>query len=263
MITSPRSFRGRRSAPVHLIERNALAWRHAWWVIASGVFEPLFYLLGLGFGMGALVGGIDVNGTEIPYKMFVAPGLMASASMNGAIFDTTMNFYFKLKQQRVYDAVLNTPMTLADIVVGELAWSVARGALYALFFLLTMVALGLTSSWWVVLTLPAAIGIAWMFGAMGIFFTTYIRTWNDFDFVQLILLPMFLASATFFTLQTYPGWAQPLVQATPLYHGAALIRDLSLGTPGWNDVAHVAYILGMSLLFTKLASRRLGPMLQG
>lgn len=262
MIAPVVSRRGRSTAPMRLVERNALAWRSNWWVIASGIFEPIFYLLGLGFGMGALVGVIDVNGTDVPYKMFVAPGLMASASMNGAIFDTTMNFFFKLKQQRVYDAILNTPLSLSDIVVGELAWSVGRGALYAASFLITMVALGLSSSWWVVLTLPAAVLIAWMFGALGIYFTTFMRNWTDFDFVQLILLPLFLASTTFFTLQTYPSWAQPIVQATPLYHGAALLRDLSLGNPGWADVGHVAYMFGVSLLCTRLAARRLGPMLQ-
>lgn len=254
--------RGRSTAPFRMAERNALAWRHNWWVIASGAFEPLFYLLGLGFGMGALVGAIDVNGTEVPYKTFVAPGLMASAAMNGAVFDTTMNFWFKLKQQRTFDAILNTPMTLSDIVIGELGWSVARGAIYALAFLIAMAGLGLTSSWWVLLTLPAAILIAWMFGALGIYVTTYMRTWTDFDFIPLALMPLFLASTTFFTLETYPTWAQPIVQATPLYHGAALLRDLSFGAPGWNDLAHVVYMLVLSVICTVAASRRLGPMLQ-
>ncbi len=251
------------TAPLRLVERNALAWRHAWWVIASGAFEPIIYLLGLGFGMGALVGTIDANGTEIAYKNFVAPGLMASAAMNGAVFDTTFNFYFKLKQQKVYDAVLNTPISLSDIVVGELGWSVARGALYALFFLITMAGLGLASSWWVLLTLPSAILLAGMFASMGIVVTTFIRTWTDFDFVQIALLPLFLASTTFFPLSTYPSWAQLIVQITPLYHGVDLLRDLSLGTVGWSDLGHVAYLAILGGICTRWASRRLGPMLQG
>ncbi len=249
------------STPLRLIERNALTWRHSWWVIASGIADPVFYLLGLGFGMGALVGAIEVNGVDVPYKLFVAPGLMASAAMNGAVFDTTFNFFFKLKRQRVYDAVLNTPVTLTDIVVGELGWSIARGALYAVFFLLAMVGLGLTSSWWVILALPASVVLAWMFAAMGIFGTTYVLTWTDFDFINIALLPLFLASTTFFTLETYPGWAQPIVQITPLYHGVALLRDLSLGTVGWPDVAHVFYMIFVGLICTRLASRRLGAML--
>ena len=256
-------MRSLNTAPFRLVERNAMAWRHMWWVIASGAFEPIMYLLGLGFGMGALVGGIEVNGVEIPYRNFVAPGLMASAAMNGAVFDTTFNFYFKLKRQRVYDAVLNTPVGLGDIVLGELGWSVARGALYALFFLVTLAALGLATSWWVILTLPAAVLVASMFAAMGIASTTYIRTWTDFDFIQIAILPMFLASTTFFPLSTYPGWARPIVQITPLYHGVDLIRDLSLGTVGWSDLGHVAYMLAVGAACVRWASGRLGPMLLG
>ena len=256
-------MRAINTAPLRLVERNALAWRHSWWVIASGAFEPLFYLLGLGIGMGALVGSIDIDGTQIAYKNFVAPGLMASAAMNGAVFDTTMNFYFKLKRSRTYDAILYTPVSLSDIVVGELGWSVARGGLYALFFLIAMAALGLATSWWVLLTLPAAILIAAMFSSMGIAATTYVRTWQDFDFIQIGLLPMFLASATFFPLTTYPVWARPIVQATPLYHGVDLLRDLSLGTVGWSDLGHVLYMVVVAVVCARWASRRLGPMLLG
>lgn len=252
---------GLTTAPLRLIERNAIEWRHSWWVLASGAFEPLIYLLGLGFGMGALVGAIEVNGSEIAYKHFVAPGLMASAAMNGAVFDTTFNFYFKLKRQRVYDAVLNTPITLTDIVVGELGWSIARGALYALFFLVAMLALGLTSSWWVLLALPATVLIAAMFAAMGIASTTFIRTWTDFDFVQIAMLPMFLASTTFFPLANYPAWARLIVQATPLYHGVDLVRDLTLGTLGWSDLGHVGYMVSVTVVCTRWAGKRLGPML--
>lgn len=211
--------------------------------------------------MGALVGAIEVGGTEIAYKNFVAPGLMASAAMNGAVFDTTFNFFFKLKHERIYDAMLNTPITLTNIVVGELGWSIFRGAIYAVFFLIAMVALGLTSSWWVVLTVPAAILISAMFAAMGIASTTYIRTWTDFDFVQVAILPMFLASATFFPLSTYPTWARPIVQLTPLYHGVDLLRDLSLGTVGWSALGHIAYMIVVGIFSVRWASRRLGPKL--
>jgi lipooligosaccharide transport system permease protein len=249
------------TAPFRLVERNVMTWRRHWWVIASGAFEPLFYLLGLGFGMGALVGAIEVGGTEIAYKNYVAPGLMASAAMNGAVFDTTFNFFFKLKHERVYDAMLNTPITLTDIVVGELGWSIFRGAIYAVFFLIAMAALGLTSSWWVLLTVPAAILISAMFAAMGIASTTYIRTWTDFDFVQVAILPMFLASATFFPLSTYPTWARPIVQITPLYHGVDLLRDLSLGTVAWSDLGHIAYMVVGGVFCVRWASRRLGPRL--
>lgn len=246
---------------LHLVERNALAWRRSWWVIASGIADPIFYLLGLGFGMGALVGDIELDGRVIEYANYVAPGLMASAAMNGAIFDTTFNFYFKLKKERVYDAVLNTPVSLTDIVIGELVWSVARGGLYAAFFLLVMAALGLTASWWVLLTIPASLLIAAAFAGIGIVSTSYIKKWADFDYIQLALMPLFLASTTFFPLSVYPGWVQPIVILTPLYHGVDLLRDLNLGTLGWNDLGHVGYLAVIAALCTRWASRRLEPML--
>lgn len=247
--------------PLRLVERNALAWRRSWWVIASGIADPIFYLLGLGFGMGALVGDIEIDGTIIEYATYVAPGLMASAAMNGAIFDTTFNFYFKLKKERAYDAVLNTPVSLTDIVIGELGWSIARGCLYAVFFLIVMVVLGLTASWWVLLTIPASLLVAAAFAGIGIVATTYIKKWSDFDYIQLALVPLFLASTTFFPLSVYPAWAQPIVNLTPLYHGVNLLRDLNLGTVGWNDLGHVGYLAVVATVCTRWASRRLGPML--
>lgn len=244
-------------APLRLIERNAVSAKGSWWVVASGVVEPLLYLLGLGLGLGQLVGQVDVGGRSVDYAMFIAPGLMASSAMNGAIFDTTYNFFFKLKQTRLFEGLLNTPLTLRDIVLGELGWAVLRGGVYAVFFILVMLILGLVGSWWAVLTVPAALLIAWAFAASGTALTTYVRAWTDFDMFTLVLQPLFLASTTFFPLSVYPGWAQPIVVLTPLYNGVALIRDLTLGTVGWADLGHVAYLVGLGVFMTAFTTRRL------
>ena len=106
--------------PHRLVERSLMVYRHTWIIIVSGIFEPLFYLLSIRVGLSELVGEVEVDGRLVPYDDFVAPGLLAAAAMNGAIFDSTMNIFHKWKAARLYDAVLSTPMTAADVALGEL-----------------------------------------------------------------------------------------------------------------------------------------------
>lgn len=243
--------------PVPVVERNVMSFRRSWWVLLSGVAEPIFYLLGMGLGLGGLVGDVELEDQLVSYPVFVAAGLLASSAMNGAIFEATFNFFFKMKESRTFDAMLYTPLRVRDILLGEVAWSVARGAVYSLMFFVIALAFGTIGSWWAVLSLPAAVLIAIVFSALGTYFTTFVRSWTDFDIMQLAILPMFMCSTTFFPLSVYPGWAHPLVQATPLYNGVALIRDLHTGLVGWHDVGHVLYLLGVGALFTWLTIRRL------
>ena len=114
----------------HILERNFLVNRRAWLVILSGFVEPLFYLFSIGVGIGQLVGDLDatVYGTT-SYAAYVAPALLASSAMNGAVFESTFNIFFKLKYAKTYDAMLSTPMAVSDIAVGEIAWSLVRGGL--------------------------------------------------------------------------------------------------------------------------------------
>lgn len=258
--TTPRPRR-QLLRPLPAIERNLLAWYRTWWVLLSGVFEPIFYLLGMGLGLGDLVGTIELAGTIVSYETFVAAGLMASSAMNGAVFDSTFNFFFKLKEQRTFDAMLNAPLRMVDVLSGELLWAVGRGSIYSTVFLVVALLFGAIDSWWAVFSLPAAILIALSFAALGSFATTFVRHWTDFDLVNLAILPMTMGSTTFFPLSVYPAWAQPLVQATPLYNGVALVRDLNSGLVGWHDVGHVAYLVAMTLLAGWACSRRLERLL--
>ena len=227
-VAPPVLFGSRRAGL--LIERNLMVYRRGWLVIVSGFFEPLFYLLSIGLGLGALVGSVYVNGQEIPYTAFVAPALLASSAMNGAIYDSTFNVFFKLNYAKTYDAILSTPVGVGDVALGEIGWALIRGGIYAAAFLVVMFVLGMVLSPWAVLAFPAALLVGFAFGAAGMAATSFMRTWQDFDLVQLVILPLFLFSATFYPITTYPEPIQTLVQLTPLYHGVDLIRGLTTGT---------------------------------
>ena len=245
-----------------LVERNIMSYRHGWIAILTGFFEPVFYLFSLGIGLGALIRTVTTDGGQrVPYASFVAPALLAASAMNGAVFDSTFNVFFKLKFAKLYDSVLATPLGPRDVAVGEIAWSLIRGALYAAAFLVVAWLAGTVPSWWALLALPAATLIGFAFSAVGMFATTFMRSWVDFDYVNLAIQPMFLFSATFFPLALYPESVQWIVQCTPLYHGVALERGLMLGEVEPGLLVHVAYLGVLGLLGLVGAARRLEKLL--
>jgi lipooligosaccharide transport system permease protein len=258
-VAPPILFGGRRAGL--LIERNLLVYRRGWLIIVSGFFEPLFYLMSIGLGLGALVGGVAIDGREIPYAAFVAPALMAASAMNGAIYDSTFNVFFKLNYAKTYDAILSTPVGVGDVALGEIGWALIRGGIYAAAFLIVMLALGMVVSPWGVLALPAALLVGFAFAGAGMAATSFMRTWQDFDLIQLVILPLFLFSATFYPITTYPEPIRILVQLTPLYHGVDLIRGLTTGNLAPGLLLHVVYLVAMGLLGLAITSRRLQRLL--
>ncbi len=247
---------------VRLVERNLFVYKHGWLVILSGFFEPLFYLLGIGFGLGALIGTINGPGGEaISYQLFVAPALLASSSMNGAIAESTFNFFFKLNYNKTFTSILSTPLSPGDVAVGELIWALIRGGLYAIGFMVVMLVLGLVVSPWVVLAVPAALLVGFAFGAVGMAATSFMKTWQDFDLIQLVILPLFLFSATFYPIDTYPEALRVVVQLTPLYQGVDLIRSLTVGALSPVLLFHVAYLTVMGIVGLYVVSRRLDKLL--
>jgi lipooligosaccharide transport system permease protein len=244
-----------------LMERNVTALRTFWPTLLSGFAEPVLYLFSLGVGIGALVGPVRTGAGDVGYAAFVAPALLAASAMNGAVFDTTGNVFFKLRYARLYDVVLATPLGPRDVAVGEVAWAMLRGSCYSAAFLAVMAAAGLVRSWTALLMLPAAVLVGLAFGGAGLAAATFMRSWQDFDLVQLAVLPMFLFSATFYPVTAYPdalGW---VVRATPLYHGVALVRGLALGPAGPGLLLHVGYLVVLGLIGAAVAARRLERML--
>ena len=257
---TPLALLGGRHA-VRVLERNILVYRRSWIYIVSGFFEPLFYLLSIGVGLSHLVGPIPVDGRVVAYTAFVAPGLLASSAMNGAMLDSTFLVFMKLKIAKTYDAMLATPLAVGDIAVGELSWCVLRGTLYSGAFLCIMSALGYDRSPWVVLCWPGAVLISLAFASVGMAGTTFMRSWQDFDIVSLAFIPLFLFSATFYPLSVFPGWLQAIVRCTPLYQGVVIERAADLGIFTWSLLLHVAYLATMAVGGVMITRRRLGRLL--
>jgi lipooligosaccharide transport system permease protein len=245
-----------------LVERNALVYRRSWGVFLTGFLEPLFYLLSIGVGVSHLVHGFaGPGGRVIDYTSFVAPGLLAASAMNGALFDATYNIFFKLKYAKLYDAVLATPLAPRDVARGEITWALLRGGAYSAMFVVVMAAMGLVLSWWAVLALPAALLTAFAFGGAGMAMTTWMRSWQDFEYIQLAILPMFLFSGTFYPLSTYPPALRWFVEVTPLYQAVHLCRALTTGDVSLGLAVPVAYLAAMGAIGMAVSSRRLGVLL--
>jgi len=246
----------------HLIERNLFVYRRTWTIIVSGFFEPLFYLVGIGYGLGRLIGDVTgPGGQPIPYAMFVAPALLATGALNGAITEATFNFFFKLNYNRTFQSILATPLGVRDVAVGEIAWALIRGGLYAIGFIGVIVVMGLVTSPWAILALPAALLLGFAAGAVGMAATSFMRTPQDFDLINVVILPMFLFSATFYPIETYPEIVRGIVAWTPLYQGVALIRGLTVGVVGPEMLVNVGYLLVMGAIGLWITSRRLDRVL--
>jgi lipooligosaccharide transport system permease protein len=263
-VSSVRERMGRPSAGyllTQILHRKLLVFRNSWIAFLTGFTEPVFYLFSIGIGVGALVEGFTFNGEVLDYADFVAPGMLAAAAMNGAIYDATFNFFYELRYSKLYDQWLNTPLSSADVARGEMAWTLIRGGLYSLAFWVVMVSLGMATSWLAILALPAAVLVALAFAGIGMALTTYLRSWQDFDYVNLITMPMLLFSGTFFPVTSLPDPVRWLVEVTPLYRGVVLCRELTTGAVTVASAVSVVYLVAVGLVGLAIVRRRLDRLL--
>lgn len=247
---------------LRMLERSVLVYRRIWLLIFSGFFEPVFYLFSIGIGVGQLVGDVTMpDGSTIAYAAFVAPALLGASAMNGAVYESTFNIFFKLRYGKVYDAILSTPMQPRHIAVGEIAWSLGRGLIYAVAFLIVITVFGYVESAWAVMAVPAAVLIGFAFAAVGMTATTFMKSWQDFELINMVTLPLLLFSGTFYPLDVYPPVIQAITRFSPLYHGVELIRALTLGIFDWSIAGHIGFLVGMGAIGVAITSRRLNKLL--
>ncbi len=252
---------GRRSAS--MVERNVATLRTAYWIVmATGFLEPILYLFSIGVGVGALVGDLTLpDGRVVGYAAFVAPAMLASSAMTGALSETTFNFFGKMKFMKLYDGILATPVRPMEIALGELAWAMIRGALYAAAFLVVMIAMGLTTPGPAAVAFLAAVLVGFAFGGAGMALSTFMRSWQDFDLMASAQFALFLFSGTFVPAEAYPSALRWVVEVTPLYRSVDLIRGVTTGDPGLLQALDVAYLVALFAVGLIVAGRRMGALL--
>ena len=218
-------FAGR---PGSIAERNLRTLRSSSGLtFIAGFVEPVLFLIAFGYGVGGMVGDItDASGQTYTYAAYIMPALLATSAMNGAIFDSTWNVYFKMKFARLYEGMLATSLGTLDVALGEIGWAMLRGFVYALGFVSVVGSLGLIPSiGGAALAAIAAMIVAFAFASVGMGVTSYMKSFQQLDMITFLLLPMFLFSGSLFPLTIFPEWAQALIQALPLRQAIELVRD--------------------------------------
>ena len=205
--------------------------------------DPLLYLLALGFGLGTYLASVE----GIPYEQFIGGGLMASAVMWAASFETTWNIYFKMEETRLYDAILTTPVEVPELVAGEVAWAATRALIYGTVFLGMILAFGLVDSPWAA-TAPLFLAIGGAcFATMGIAFTTVVARVDYYSYYYtLFITPLFLFSGIFYPLDELPEWVSVVAWFTPLYHLVEITRGLVLGPDGLAVLGHALWLAAVT-----------------
>ncbi len=236
-------------------KRNAAMYARTWkWNLLPNFFEPIFYLMAVGIGVGAYID--SMGGTS--YAGFLAPGLICVAAMNGATFEVTYNVYVRLVFEKSYDAMLTTPIEPDDILAGEVAWALTRAAIYSGAFGIVVALFGLAPGPSAALAFPAALGAGLLFASIGIAFSLAVGQIDFFAYYfTLFLTPLFLFSDVFFPLdERLSGVWIYVAEVLPLLHPVRLARAAFRGSADPMLVAwDLAYILGVSLAFLAVARR--------
>jgi lipooligosaccharide transport system permease protein len=244
-----------------IMERAYIAFRSStWMIVISGFVEPVLFLLSFGYGLKDLVGDITVAGQPIGYVAFIAPALLATSAMNGAIYDSTMNVFFKLNHDRIYHGMLSTSLGPMDVALGEIGWALLRGLSYAVGFMAIVTPLGLIPSAWGILAIPAAVLIAFGFASFGMAVTSYMKSFQQLELVNIVLLPMFLFSGSFYPLDVFPEWLQTIIRLFPLAHAIDLVRGLTLGNISWALAGHAMYFVVMIVVGLFFTTKRLNAL---
>lgn len=227
---------------LHVWRRNSLVWRKlAVPSMLGNLADPLLYMLGLGYGLGAMLS--DVGG--MPYIAFLASGIVCSSTMMSATFEAMYSGFSRMHVQKTWDAIINAPVTLDDVVLGEAVWAASKSVLSGTAVLVVAAGLGLAQSALALWILPVIFLTGLAFGALGLIMTAVSPNFDFFMYYfTLVITPMMLLCGVFFPLEQLPAAVQAVAQALPLTHAIALARPLMLGSVPTHAALHVAVLIG-------------------
>jgi len=240
---------------VRMWQRNATVGRKTMVTTLTPRFvEAIAYLAIMGLGLGTYLTTVD----GVDYVDFIAPGVAASTVMFGAVIETTYNSFVRIHVRRVVEAVVTTPLSLADVVVGEYLRAATRAVAYGCVFLAVMAAFGLVHSPLAVLVPLVFVVGALTFAVLGMAYTALVSNIEHYNiFYTGVLTPMFLFGGVFFPFSDLPGWAQVIGWCLPLSHLVAATRELTLGDAGLVTLAHVAALVALLLVVFPFPAARL------
>ncbi|MDR1351504.1 MAG: ABC transporter permease [Zoogloeaceae bacterium] len=256
------SFSGWPALPMAWVavwQRNFFVWRKtALPALLGNLADPMIYMFGLGYGLGGLLPSLEGQ----PYVAFLAAGIICASTMNAASFEALYSAFARMHEQKTWEAILNTPLGLADVLLGELAWAASKALLSGAAILLIIALMGLTKAWLALWVLPVVFLTGLAFAALGLIFTVMASSYGFFMYYfTLFITPMTLISGVFFPVDQLPGWLAALGAGLPLAHGVALVRPLLHGNVPPNAFAHIAALLAITALAwgvaLTLARRRL------
>lgn len=236
-------------------QRNLVVYRQTWRInFIPPILEPLFYLLAFGVGLNQLVGNIDYRGARVSYIEFLVPALIAVNMMNNAFYENTYASYVRMYYQKTFDAMMATPLTVQEIITGEIVWGATKSVIATVIMMAVIGLFGYISFPESLLIIPLACIGGMVFGSLGMYFTAVVPSIELFNIpVFLFVTPMFLFSGTFFPMDSLPGWAQSLALALPLTHLVNITRSITLGNLDRDAVWGVLYLLGFFAVCFPLA----------
>jgi lipooligosaccharide transport system permease protein len=204
--------------------RNATVWRGTWKTsLVGAVGEPLFYLLGLGYGLGTIIPAV----ADRPYLHFVAPGLMITSVMYSTTIEATYMTFTKTEHQKVYASMILSPLTFADIILGEVLWIVTKGLVSGGTILAVVLATGIAPVWPGLLGVPLILLAGFIFASLGMIVTSVARSYDSFNYYfTLVIAPMFFFSGIFFPTERLGSWVGRFTQVFPLTHLAVNSRGI-------------------------------------
>ena len=218
-----------------VFQRNWLVWKKlAIPSLVGNIAEPLMWLVAFGYGMGALIGQVEMGGEKVPYILFLASGSICMSAMNAATFEALYSAFSRMHVQKTWDGIMNAPVRLDDVVLAEMLWAAFKALFSVTAILLVMLALGISHSWKLLMAWPVLLGVGITFSCMALIFNALAKGYDFFTYYfTLVLTPMMFLSGIFFPREQLPAFVRVIADWLPLSVAVDLVRPMFLDR--WPD----------------------------